>query len=278
MLEFAILDTWVRANAEAATYLAFFGLLLGFGILEALVPQSRTPARRLRRWSTNAVLATSWIVTGAMLPLSLLAVADVVAHNHWGLLALVSNPMAAFGLGILGRSLISYGTHVAMHKVPWLWRLHRVHHLDTQLDVSTTARFHPLEALVAAPFAIIGVVILGVPPAAVLLYEVIDAALVVFGHANVRLPNWLDRGLRLIIVTPNMHRIHHSTDQLETDSNFGATFSFWDRLFGTYRSRPASELADMKIGLDEVRGRRADSVLWLAISPLLKRPSADDER
>lgn len=265
----APVEAWARMYAEGLTYATFFGLLVIFGLLELVVARSRVKPERGRRWSVNAFLTVAWVFAGAALPLSVLGVSDWARTNGVGLLNMpFVSPFAALAVGFLLRSLISYLTHVAMHKVPILWRLHRVHHMDTQLDISTTARFHPLEAIASAPIALAGVVALGISPLAVLLYEVFDAAIVVFSHANVRLPNWLDRVLRLVIVTPNMHRVHHSAFQPETDSNYGATFSFWDRLFGTYRRKAPEDMGELMLGLSEVQDRRAHNVFWQLASPL----------
>lgn len=264
------LELWARANAEALTYAVFFGLFALMGFAELVLARSRAPAHRPRRWSTNALLTALWVFTAPIFPLSLLGASEIAQARGWGMMNWFRpDPLHAFALGILARSLISYGTHVAMHKVPLLWRIHRVHHLDPHLDVSTTTRFHPFEALAPAPFAIAGIMVLGVSPLAVLLYEVFDAAMVVVAHANVRLPRWLDRGLSLVFVTPDMHRVHHSADQPETDSNYGATLSIWDRLFGTYRRKSQAELAELKLGLEEVRDERVQRILWLLASPFL---------
>lgn len=257
-------------NAEALTYGAFFGLLLVMGALELAWPISRERPRRLVRWTGNATLTTLWVLAGTLVPLSLLTAAEYAARRDIGLLNWAGvSAWAAFGCGILGRSLISYAIHVAMHKAPVLWRLHRVHHTDTHLDISTTARFHPLEALASAPLALAGTVALGIPPVAVLLYEVLDATVVVFSHANLRLPRWLDNALGIVFITPNTHRLHHSALREETDSNYGATFSIWDRLFGTYRSGSDMHLATLKLGLGEVPAPAADNIFWLLVSPFI---------
>jgi sterol desaturase/sphingolipid hydroxylase (fatty acid hydroxylase superfamily) len=269
-LSLSTLEVWARTNAEPVTYTVFLSFLGVFGVMELLIARSRAEPERTRRWSVNILLAIGWIASGAAVPLSLLAAADWAQEEGIGLLNMPwTPPAAALVIGFLARSLISYLTHVAMHKVPLLWRLHRVHHMDTQLDVSTTARFHPLEALASAPFALAGVVALGIPPTVVLLYEIFDAGVVVFSHANIRLPNWLDRALGTVIVTPNMHRIHHSAFQPETDSNYGATFSFWDRLFGTYRHKAPDDLAALMLGISEVQDRRSQSLFWQLASPML---------
>lgn len=212
--------------------------------------------------------------------MTLIGVADLAASHGWGLLSAMDLPPPfALVAGLLARSLVSYAVHVAMHKVPFLWRLHRVHHLDPHLDVSTTARMHPVEALASAPLTMMGVLILGPSPTAVLIYEILDAALVVFSHANIRLPLWLDRRLSLVFVTPDLHRVHHSAHQPETDSNYGATLSIWDRMFGTFRRLDAATLARLKLGLHGVDEIKAGQIGWLLTSPILKldRSGAKDD-
>jgi sterol desaturase/sphingolipid hydroxylase (fatty acid hydroxylase superfamily) len=159
--------------------------------------------------------------------------------------------------------------HILNHKVPFLWAIHRVHHVDTRLDVSTTVRFHPLEFVFSTPLTLAGVVLLGAPPVAILIYEVMDAGVTVFSHANVRLPWWVDRPLRLFIVTPDVHRVHHSSHQPETDSNYGAVLTIWDRLLGTYRRKSAEDLATQETGLSEVQDSRSRNLLWLLILPFI---------
>jgi sterol desaturase/sphingolipid hydroxylase (fatty acid hydroxylase superfamily) len=170
-------------------------------------------------------------------------------------------------VGFLLRSLIAWGTHLAMHKIPILWRVHRVHHTDSVLDVSTTVRFHPLEFLIATPVLLTGILLTGIPPVALMAYEILDAAMAVFTHANVRIPASTDRWLRYVLVTPDMHRIHHSTRRPETDSNYGATLSLWDHLVRTHRAKAPQELASQTLGLDGVPPSRETSLGWLLLLP-----------
>src|SRR6185295_672421 len=149
------------------------------------------------------------------------------------------------------------------------WAIHRVHHTDTRLDVSTTVRFHPLEFVYATPFTLAGIALFGVPPVAVLIYELMDAGITVFSHANARLPRWLDYPLRLFIVTPDVHRVHHSSYQPETDSNYGAVLTIWDRVLGTYRRKAADDLATQETGLSEVQDSRSRNILWLLVLPFI---------
>jgi sterol desaturase/sphingolipid hydroxylase (fatty acid hydroxylase superfamily) len=156
-----------------------------------------------------------------------------------------------------------------MHKVPLLWRVHRVHHTDVELDVSTTVRFHPLEFPIGLVIGLPLVAALGLRGWVLLAYEILDAAVTVFSHGNVALPAWLERVLRYVLVTPSLHRIHHSVDPEESDSNFGAVFPIWDVVFGTLRTRARETLPQMDFGVSEVRDARSWSIGWLFIVPLV---------
>lgn len=276
------IESWLREQSEPLTYIVFFGALVVLFALERVLAARSPAADDARRFPANYGLTVLNILVLGALPLSALAVADLAQAQAWGALNLVAlPPLAAIALGFVARSLISYAVHVAMHKVPLLWRVHRVHHSDTGFDVSTTVRFHPLEFLISTPPVLLAIWLLGIPPVAVILYEIFDASMAVFTHANLRMSERLERALRLVLVTPAMHRIHHSTHQPETDSNYGATFSWWDHLFGTLRTRQAAELATMELGLAEWRDARTRSLTWLLALPfrpltrtaLVDRPS-----
>ncbi|HYD14258.1 MAG TPA: sterol desaturase family protein [Allosphingosinicella sp.] len=248
----------------------FAASFIVLAILEVLAARSLEPQQRRRRWRTNGALTLLFILVNGLMPVTLVAAAGLASQRDFGVLNLLGlAPAAAFVLTILARSLIAYATHRTMHIAPWLWRIHRVHHLDPRLDVSTAARFHPVEPAIVNGIALVFVLLLGLDPLAVLSYELAEAAMAVFSHANVRLPPWLDRGLGWLLVTPDLHRVHHSPLQSETDSNFGSTLSIWDRLFGTWRRKPADALAAQRVGLDECADERAASLLWLLASPVM---------
>jgi sterol desaturase/sphingolipid hydroxylase (fatty acid hydroxylase superfamily) len=184
----------LRAQFEPLQYAAFFGALAILGIAEAFFPFGKPPPERGRRWLANYLLTFLNVALLSVLPLSGLAVADIAQANGWGLFNALALPaMAATVAGVLLRSLMNYAIHVAMHKVPVLWRLHRVHHSDPQLDVSTAVRFHPLEFAVSAPLQAASIMMLGIPPVAIILYELLDALMSVLTHANVQLPERIER-------------------------------------------------------------------------------------
>ena len=269
-MTFDTVEAFVRSSFEPLQYAAFFGVFAIFALLEGVAPRDPSPAMRVRRWPANVVLTAMNIVVLSALPVGIVAAADWAQGARFGLLHMIEvSPWAAFAIGFLGRAFLSWGTHYLNHKVPFLWAIHRVHHADTRLDVSTTVRFHPLEFVFTTPLTLAGVVLLGAPPVAILIYEVMDAGVTVFSHANVRLPWWVDRPLRLFIVTPDVHRVHHSSHQPETDSNYGAVLTVWDRLLGTYRRKSAEDLATQETGLSETQDSRSRNLLWLLILPFI---------
>lgn len=265
-------EQWFLQNAEDAQVLLFFLLLFLFGLVEVFAPKRAAPAPRKTRWLANFGLTALNIVVMSLLPVTFLGVALWAQQQRLGLFNQVEMPFALLVLGnLLGRGFISFFTHYLMHKVSWFWRLHRVHHLDTEMDVSTTVRFHPLEFLAALLPGVPLVLLMGLTPWLLLLYEILDAAVTLFSHANIRVPRALDRVLRYIIVTPDLHRVHHSSWRPETDSNFSAVFPIWDLVFGTFRTHTRNPQESMELGLEEVRDQRVNRFFWLLISPFAKR-------
>jgi sterol desaturase/sphingolipid hydroxylase (fatty acid hydroxylase superfamily) len=215
------------------------------------------------RWGNNLTLAAiNVIVVRALFPLAAVGAAAAAATHGWGLLNnLPVIPLLAVPVAIVVFDLVLWGQHRLFHAVPVLWRLHRVHHADVEFDVSTGLRFHPLEMLVSMLIKIAAVIALGAPVVAVVAFELILNATSMFNHANAGLPAWLERRVRLFVVTPDMHRIHHSTEADEMNRNFGFNLSLWDRLFRTYRDAPRGGNEGMTIGLLPWRG--ADAIITL---------------
>jgi sterol desaturase/sphingolipid hydroxylase (fatty acid hydroxylase superfamily) len=250
----------------------FFGVLVVVAAIELLLPAFEDPPQRDRRWPANLGLAAINAGLRSVVPVSTVLAAATAERNELGLLNLLVGPgWIAAAATLLLYSGCGYAVHVLMHKLPILWRLHRVHHLDVRIDVSTSLRSHPLELLVTIALTAAAAVVLGFTPWVVALYEVCESFVSLVSHANLRLPERLDRALRCLLVTPNMHSIHHSAYQPETDSNYGTVLSVWDRLFGTYRHAPAGGYERMEFGLREVRDERASSLLWQLTSPALPR-------
>ena len=262
---------------EPLQYVVYFGLLAALGMIETLTPGREGPAARTRRWPANFGLTLLNIVVLGALPVSGLAVAVLAQQQGWGLMQWYPLPLAVtLGVALLARSFVSYVVHVAMHKVPLLWRVHRVHHTDVFLDISTTVRFHPLEFLVQLAPTALTILALGLPPWTIMLYELLDTATNLFIHANARVPARVEAWLRHVVVTPDLHRVHHSAVWPETDSNYGVVVPWWDRLFGTYRAAP-SDPRETRLGLEECQDRRASSLRWLLALPFRGRVERLDQ-
>ena len=252
---------------------AFTGFFLAFALFEALAPRRRRRLTRWARWPNNVgLLFAGTLVVRVVFPVLAVGAASVAALNGWGLLNQFALPVwAAFLVSMVLLDLAIYVQHRVFHAIPVLWRLHRVHHADTDLDVTTGVRFHPLELGLSMAFKLVIVALLGAPAVAVVVFEILINASSLFEHANLRLPRGVDRAVRLVIVTPDMHRVHHSTRREETDSNFGFNLSVWDRVFGTYRAQPREGHDGMSIGLGEFRAPRE---AW--IDRLITQPFRDD--
>lgn len=262
------LARWFQAYGETAQYVAYFGLLALFLALERVVPGRDSGAHRRGRWSTNFGLTALNVVVLGALPFSFVSTATWARERGWGFLNLGVLPETAVIVATLAlRAFISWVTHLLMHQVPLFWRVHRVHHTDPELDASTTVRFHPLEFPIALGVGAPLVVVFGLEPVTLLAYELLDVAVTLFSHANLRIPAPLERVLRLFVVTPDLHRVHHSTRPAQTDSNYGAVFPLWDLVFGTFRTAPREELATQPLGLAEVRDARARRLGWLLALP-----------
>lgn len=256
----------------------FVGVFAVFAACEALWPR-RVPTFGRVRWVANlglSVFNTALLRVSSFAVPALTVLAAVYAEGSgWGLLPAAGlTGVAAAVLGFIVLDLAIYGQHVAFHHVPAFWRFHRVHHADPDFDVTTGIRFHPLEILVSQVWKIAVVLAVGVPPAAVLAFEIVLNATSMFSHANVRVPLGADAVLRALFVTPDMHRVHHSTEMLELNSNFGFNLSLWDRLFGTYRRYPMVEQTKMPIGLQSYRGPEPNQFLWLLRFPFARGPVA----
>ena len=240
----------------------FLGVLGAMALWEVAAPRRRRDIPRLLRWSNNlALVVLDTLAVRLLFPVLAVGLALVTAERGWGLLHLWPVPgWFAFVASVLLLDLAIYLQHVAFHAVPALWRLHRMHHADLETDVTTGLRFHPVEILLSMAIKLAVVALLGPPALAVLTFEVLLNATAMFNHGNIRLREDLDRRLRLVLVTPDMHRVHHSWRREETDSNYGFNLPWWDRLFGTYRAQPAGGHEAMTVGLEQFRTRRD---LWL---------------
>ncbi|WP_048648249.1 sterol desaturase family protein [Nitratireductor soli] len=260
--------------SEAAVRLAaFVGIFTVMAAFELWSPRLERPemtgALKSRRWLANlSVVLISSLVLRVVFPAAAVGAAVWAQANGWGLFRLAGlDPLVA---GLISFVLLDFAVwleHVASHKIPILWRIHRMHHADNGFDVTTGLRFHPLEIVLSMLWKAGIVVALGAPVLAVLIFEIVLNGSSMFNHSNVALPQRLDRVLRRLVVTPDMHRVHHSTIHRETDSNYGFNFPFWDRLFGTYIAMPRLGHQGMEIGLPDYRGALTARLGWMLLLP-----------
>ena len=249
---------------------AFLGVLLAMAIWELAAPRRRREIPRVIRWTNNiALVALDTVILRLTFPILAVGLAIMAEDKGWGLFNIVEVPSWIAIVGsILVLDLAIYLQHVMFHAVPGLWRLHRMHHADLDFDATTGLRFHPVEILISMAIKLAVVAALGPPAVAVLLFEVILNATALFNHANINVPQSVDRVLRLLVVTPDMHRVHHSVDPRETNSNYGFNLPWWDRLLGTYVAQPAKGHRDMEIGIEQFRTRRDLWIDRMLIQPL----------
>jgi sterol desaturase/sphingolipid hydroxylase (fatty acid hydroxylase superfamily) len=263
-------------NAEPVVrFGCFAGVLLLMALWEALAPRRQLTVRRPVRWLSNiGLVVVDALAVRFLVPLGAVGMAVLAAQRGWGLFNNVALPgWLAVALAVVALDLAIYLQHLMFHAVPLLWRLHMVHHADLDIDATTGVRFHTLEILLSLLIKMGVVILLGAPVLGVVAFEVLLNATSLFNHGNVRLPAWLDRLLRLVVVTPEMHRVHHSADPRETNSNFGFNLPWWDYLFGTYRARPAAGHEGMIVGLAQFRDERvADRLHWMLLLPFVGPP------
>jgi sterol desaturase/sphingolipid hydroxylase (fatty acid hydroxylase superfamily) len=232
-----------------------FGLFVGVFVLvaawELMAPQRVLTAPKTLRWTSNlGLVILNTLMLRLLFPLAAVGVAAFAVANGWGVLNHFQVPFwMAVPLAVVALDFVIWLQHVMFHAVPVLWRLHRVHHADPDYDLTTGSRFHPIEIALSMLIKIATIAVLGPPVVAVVLFEVLLNAAAMFNHGNIRLPEKLDRILRWVIVTPDMHRVHHSVEKDETNSNFGFNLPWWDRLLGTYRAQPRAGQVGMIIGL-----------------------------
>ncbi len=257
------MDSFVQTH-EAAIRLSFFlGIFVVMALWEFLAPRRVLTVSKALRWTNNlALVVLNTVLLRLLFPAAAVGVAAFAAQQGWGLLNHIAVPLwFAVPAAVIAMDLVIWLQHVMVHAVPALWRLHRVHHADLDYDLTTGARFHPIEIVLSMLIKFASIAVLGPPVVAVILFEVILNGMAMFNHGNVRLPETLDRVLRMLLVTPDMHRVHHSVEDDEANSNFGFNLSLWDRLFGTYRAQPRQGQEGMTIGIHHYRETR--EVSWL---------------
>ena len=267
---------WIM-DSETVIRLGSYAGIFGFmAIWELLASRRELTTGKGRRWVANLSLVfLDTLIVRLLFPTAALGTALIVADLGWGVLNIVSFPYwVAVAISVAALDLAIYLQHVMFHALPALWRLHMVHHADVDLDVTSGSRFHPIEILISMLYKLAVIAVLGPPVLGVLIFEVVLNALAMFNHANARIPLPLDRVLRWIIVTPDMHRVHHSVERPEYNTNFGFNLSCWDRVLGTYKAQPAKGHLGMTIGLKSFRERTWQSLPRLLAMPFFSPPES----
>jgi len=261
-------------NEVAIRVAFFFGIFALVTIWELLAPRRTPTTSKTVRWLSN--LGITFLNPGVVrvvFPILAVGLALLAQERGWGLFNNVGLPYwLAVVVGVIVLDLVIYLQHVMFHAVPVLWRLHMMHHADLDFDVTTGLRFHPIEIILSMGIKLAAVVVFGPLALAVLIFEVLLNATAMFNHGNIRLPSSIDRVLRLFVVTPDMHRVHHSVILRETNSNFGFNLPWWDRLLGTYRDQPAAGHEGMTIGLAQFRDAKRLTLPWMLVLPFIGKP------
>ncbi len=267
------MNIFILDNELALRLGCFIGIFACMGIWESLAPKRNRSFSKNVRWINNlAITFLNSVAVRVLFPSAAVGMALLAEWRGFGFFHLVSMPSLPAGiLALILLDLTIYSQHILFHRVKLFWLLHRMHHTDLDIDVTTGARFHPIEIILSMEIKITVVVVMGVPAWSVLLFEVLLNATSMFNHSNIRIPYYADRILRRLIVTPDMHRVHHSVIASETNSNFGFNFPWWDRIFGTYRDQPEKGHEEMTIGLADYRDAKFLTVPWMLAMPFLKR-------
>lgn len=276
---------FLTQNEPTIRLAAFLSIFAVMALFEILLPR-REPVRhegralKGRRWFSHGLLTiVNSLVLRLIFPAAAVGTALYASTNDIGLFNVIDVPW--FVAAIVAFLVLDFAVwleHWASHKIPLLWRIHQMHHADTDLDVTTALRFHPLEIILSMVWKAAIVIAFGAPVAVVLIFEIVLNGMAMFNHSNAKLPLWLDRLVRLIFVTPDMHRVHHSIIQPETDSNYGFNFSFWDRLFKTYKAQPQGGHEAMQIGLEYYRDDKPSHLIWLLSLPFRHIPKTPTKK
>jgi len=249
------MESWVLQNEPTLRLTAFVVVFFVIAMWEWLSPKRKRLSSIATRWLNNlSLMLINTLLIRLFFPMAAVGIALIISEQQIGLLNLIEiHPIAAVTLSVILLDCAVYWQHRLMHEIPWLWRMHRVHHADPEFDVTTGLRFHPFEIAISMIYKTLIITLLGTPVLAILISELLLNAGSLFNHGNINLSAKIDTALRRVIVTPDMHRIHHSTDVIESNRNFGFGLSWWDHLFGSYQSTPDVAHETMPIGLDEYR-------------------------
>jgi len=272
LVDLSIVFELIVENEPTVRLGFFISIFVVIALWEGVSPKRERLYSRWLRWPSNlGIVALNTVLARLIFPVAAVGLAVIAENSQWGLLYLFDAPVVLkVVLAVILLDLAIYLQHVMFHAVPLLWRLHRMHHTDQDYDLTTGARFHPIEIVLSMVIKLAVVAALGAPPVAVIIFEILLSATAVFNHGNIRLPVALDSVLRLLVVTPDMHRVHHSVLVNETNSNFGFNMPWWDRIFGTYVAQPSAGHDKMTIGLDVFRqpdDQRLDKMLIQPFRP-----------
>jgi len=261
----------ILANETVIRLICFLGIFVVMALWEVSRPRRRQTVSRRVRWLGHlGVLTIDTAISRVLTPTAAVGMAVLSADRGWGLLNQFELPVwVSFGISVVALDFAIYLQHVMFHAVPVLWRVHRMHHADIEFDLTTGVRFHPIEIVLSMGIKLCAVVVLGPPAIAVLIFEVILNATSLFNHSNIRLPLVFDRMLRCVVVTPDMHRVHHSVEPTEANSNFGFNLAWWDRLLGTYRAQPDAGHESMIIGIHQFRAIRDLRIDRMLLQPFV---------
>ncbi len=270
------MTNWLFAHEPALRLGSFFAVFAFMALWESLAARRDLDQPRQKRWFANlGISVIDSLFVRLLFPAAAVGLAVLAEREGWGLLNSFDLPFGlVFVMSVVLLDLAIYLQHVMFHAVPLLWRFHMVHHTDRDFDLTTGIRFHPVEIFLSILIKFGVIVALGPPPAAVFVFEVVLNATSMFNHGNVRLLAGIDRWLRWIVVTPDMHRVHHSVEIAETNSNFGFNLPWWDRLFGTYRAQPRAGHEEMKIGVEHLRQPEPITLLGLLALPFSSVPGS----
>jgi sterol desaturase/sphingolipid hydroxylase (fatty acid hydroxylase superfamily) len=257
------INEFIMSNEVVIRLSFFLGIFAVMAIWEFVAPRRALTASKAVRWANNlAMVFLNSYILRLLFPAAAVGMAAFTSEQGWGLFNYYEvSPLIAAIVSVVVMDFIIYLQHVMVHAIPVLWRLHRVHHADPDFDVTTGSRFHPIEIILSMLIKFAAIILLGPPLIAVVVFEVILNATAMFNHSNVRINPVVDKWLRLLLVTPDMHRVHHSVEDDETNSNFGFSLPWWDRLFGTYRDQPRGGHKNMVIGIHTYRDPK--QVSWL---------------
>lgn len=262
---------WFVENAQYVRFAAFVGIFSAMAIWEIIRERRELQTSKGVRWSTNiGIIVTDTLVLRLVFPMGAIGVGYLAGELGWGLFNVVSVPLwIAVVASFILLDFVVWLQHVVFHAIPALWKLHMMHHADLDFDVTTGTRFHPIEMVISMGIKAAAILLLGAPVLAILVFEVLLNGTSMFNHANIDIPRPIDRVLRFFVVTPDMHRVHHSVEPKETNTNFGFNLPWWDYLFGTYRDQPEAGHHGMTIGLKQIRDPNKNTYLHLLVLPFV---------